>query len=133
MVDPPHDSAPTRTSLALLVPIALVLAGHVAQAQSRPAAKTVKIDAPSIGRQTAYNVILPDDYETSGDKRYPVLYLLHGLTGNYTNWAGMGAGRAARGLDLIVVMPDGGNSCISTGPRAARARRMPGTTSSPRI
>ena len=82
-------------------------------AQSKPeprAVRTVTIDAPSIGRKTAYNILLPADYETSGDKRYPVLYLLHGLTGNYGNWAGMGAGRAALGLDLIVVMPDGGNS-----------------------
>ena len=68
------------------------------------------MDAPSIGRKTAYNIILPADYESSGDKRYPVLYLLHGLSGNYANWGGIGAARAARGLDLIVVMPDGGNS-----------------------
>src|SRR5205085_11565861 len=42
--------------------------------------------------------------------RYPVLYLLHGLTGNYTNWARMGVPRYARAYDLIVVMPDGGNA-----------------------
>jgi putative tributyrin esterase len=72
--------------------------------------KTVTIDAPSIGRKTAYNIALPSDYETSGDKRYPVLYLLHGFSGNYTGWAGMGAGRAIRGRDLIIVMPDAGNS-----------------------
>ena len=101
----------------LIVPTLLTCVWNLAttevQAQSKPepqAAKTVTIDAPSIGRKTAYNVILPADYETSGDKRYPVLYLLHGYTGNYGNWAGMGAGRAAMGLDLIVVMPDGGNS-----------------------
>jgi putative tributyrin esterase len=95
----------------LLAMAALALTSSTAGAQPPPVeAKTVTIDAPSIGRKTAYNIILPADYETSGDKRYPVLYLLHGLTGNYLNWAGLGAARAAKGLDLIVVMPDGGNS-----------------------
>ena len=107
----------SRTLRHLIVPTVLAYVWSVGptevRAQSKPepqAAKTVTIDAPSIGRKTAYNILLPADYETSGDKRYPVLYLLHGLTGNYGNWAGMGAGRAAMGLDLIVVMPDGGNS-----------------------
>ena len=102
-----------RSPLALIFPaaLALTLAARPAEAQPQPSAvKTVTFDAPSIGRKTAYNIILPADYETSGDKRYPVLYLLHGLSGNYANWAGMGAARAAKGLDLIVVMPDGGNS-----------------------
>jgi S-formylglutathione hydrolase FrmB len=99
----------------LILPAALALALDVrpAQAQAQPeasASKTVTIDGPSIGRKSAYNIILPVDYESSGDKRYPVLYLLHGLTGNYTNWANLGASRAAKGLDLIVVMPDVGNS-----------------------
>ena len=100
-------------SLALLafVALALSLTAGSAIAQPQPqGVKTVTIDAPSIGRKSAYNIILPADYETSGDKRYPVLYLLHGLSGSYTNWANFGASRAARGLDLIVVMPDGGNS-----------------------
>lgn len=100
-------------TLIFTTALALTLANRPAEAQSQPSAspaKTVTIDAPSIGRKTAYNIILPADYESSGDKRYPVLYLLHGLTGNYLNWANMGAGKAAKGLDLIVVMPDGGNS-----------------------
>jgi S-formylglutathione hydrolase FrmB len=53
---------------------------------------------------------LPADYETSGDKRYPVLYLLHGFTSNYTAWANLGAAKTLAGRDLIIVMPDAGNS-----------------------
>jgi S-formylglutathione hydrolase FrmB len=98
-----------RGSLALVLLAALASADRPAEAQTPPV-KTVTFDAPSIGRKTAYNVILPADYEASGDKRYPVLYLLHGLSGNYLNWSNFGAVRAAKGLDLIVVMPDGGNS-----------------------
>jgi putative tributyrin esterase len=74
-----------------------------------PVVKTVEFEAPSVGRTMKYNVALPDGYETSG-RRYPVVYLLHGLTGNYTNWARMGAARAAAPYDLILVMPDGGYS-----------------------
>jgi putative tributyrin esterase len=102
-----------RSLLASIVPLALVLALADLRAVAQPPApeaKTVTFDAPSIGRKTAYNVILPADYEASGEKRYPVLYLLHGYSGNYLNWANFGATRAAKGLDLIVVMPDGGNS-----------------------
>ncbi len=98
-----------RRLLASAFVVALVLVSRPVEGQTAPA-KTVSMEAPSIGRKSAYNIILPADYETSGDKRYPVLYLLHGLTGNYTNWAGLGAAKAAKGLDLIVVMPDGGNS-----------------------
>jgi putative tributyrin esterase len=39
-----------------------------------------------------------------------VVYLLHGLTGNYTNWASLGVPVYARQHGLIVVMPDAGNS-----------------------
>jgi putative tributyrin esterase len=98
-----------RRLLASVFLVALVLESRSAVGQTAPAT-TVTMEAPSIGRKTAYNIILPADYEASGDKRYPVLYLLHGFSGNYTNWAGMGAARAVKGLDLIVVMPDGGNS-----------------------
>jgi putative tributyrin esterase len=94
-------------ALVFLAGLAVVARDVSAQEVS---VKTVTFDAPSIGRKTAYNIALPADYETSGDKRYPVLYLLHGLSGNYTGWASMGAGRAIRGRDLIIVMPDAGNS-----------------------
>ena len=97
-----------RLPLALILLAVFALDARPAQAQSP--VKTVTIDAPSIGRKTAYNIVLPADYESSGDKRYPVLYLLHGFSSNYTSWGNLGAAKAAKGLDLIVVMPDVGNS-----------------------
>ena len=39
----------------------------------------------ALGRDMKYRVLLPNGYDTS-PKRYPVLYLLHGLGGNYTDW-----------------------------------------------
>ena len=48
------------------------------QAEPRPVTR-VTIHAPSVARDMAFNLILPAGYENSG-KRYPVLYLLHGVT-----------------------------------------------------
>jgi hypothetical protein len=50
-----------RTLLAQALLVALALTGRPADAQTTPA-KTVTIDAPSIGRKTAYNILLPADY-----------------------------------------------------------------------
>lgn len=57
-----------------------------------------------------YYVILPIDYDVSG-LRYPVLFLLHGLFGEYKNWIDLTdiATRAAA-HQLIIVMPEGGDS-----------------------
>ena len=73
--------------------------------------KTIEFHSASVDRATKYNILLPRGYEESTD-RYPVLYLLHGLTQNYTAW-GLANGTpfyAALYDDLIVVMPDAGNS-----------------------
>ena len=73
---------------------------------------------------TNVNVILPDltgdmqpeAFYTSG-RRYPVLYLLHGLTGDYSNWMRYtGIERYACDNDLIVVMPSAANSEYSYWP-----------------
>ena len=71
--------------------------------------KTVEFASEAVGRKMKYNIVLPARYEQTTD-RYPVLYLLHGLTSNYTAWARMGVPDYARAYDLIVVMPDVGNS-----------------------
>ncbi len=88
-------------ALALLFPA-------LASAQPLPV-QTVEFKSDSVGRTMKYNIVLPAKYE-QGMERFPVLYLLHGLTGNYTNWAQMKVPAYARNYDLIVVMPDAGNS-----------------------
>lgn len=97
---------PPRAFLALAM--SLALAGPAVAAG--PTVKEVTFDSPAVGRKMAYKVALPAGYETSGDTRYPVLYLLHGFSSNYLAWTSLGAPKAAEGLDLIVVMPDAGNS-----------------------
>ena len=57
-----------------------------------------------------YRVLLPLNYNTSG-KRYPTLFLLHGLNGDYKNWSTLTSlSKYARNLNLIIAMPDAGNS-----------------------
>lgn len=74
-------------------------------------------DSPSLGMKRRLNIYTPPGYET-GDSRYPVLYLLHGMGGDETAWAALG--RAAQIFDnliadgrmqpMIVVMPNGNAS-----------------------
>ena len=58
-------------------------------------------------RDVSYSLIIPDGYSTSA-RRYPTLYLLHGLFGSFENWIDLtNLSEHARGHDLIIVMPDG--------------------------
>ena len=79
-------------------------------AAAQEGVQTVEFHSPAVDRTMKYNVLLPPDYGSS-DERYPVLYLLHGLTQDHTTWSRLGAPFYAREIGhLIVVMPDGGNS-----------------------
>jgi S-formylglutathione hydrolase FrmB len=92
--------------------VAALLALHVgvAEAQQPANLSTVEFFSPAVARTMKYNIVLPPDYATS-DERYPVLYLLHGAGQNYTSWSRMGVPFYTDLIgDLIVVMPDGGNS-----------------------
>jgi len=72
--------------------------------------RVVSFEALSIGRETKYMIILPDGYDESED-RYPVIYLLHGFSQNYTVWPMMGVANYLDTYDdMIIVMPDVGNS-----------------------
>ena len=67
-----------------------------------------------LGLETAMNVILPQPKPASSsgvtdetNRRYPTLYLLHGLTGNHTDWQReTSIERYAAPLDLAIVMPE---------------------------
>ena len=63
----------------------------------------------SLDRDVRYRVLLPRNYEERG--RFPVLYLLHGLYGDYLNWdTRTRLENYARNLPLLIVMPDAGDS-----------------------
>jgi len=67
-------------------------------------------ESASLSREMKYRIILPADYDSSG-RRYPVLYLLHGLTGSYVDWESRThLDQYLAGMPLIVAMPDGDDS-----------------------
>lgn len=93
--------------LALLVSALFALD---ASAQRRQPVETVQFHSALIGRLLPYNVILPRDYESSPSTRYPVLYLLHGLTGHYSDWiTRTNIADYAAEYRMIVVTPEGNN------------------------
>lgn len=60
----------------------------------------------SLVKEVGFNLILPDRQDEPGP--YPVFYLLHGLSDDYTAWLRWTSiERYVRELPLIVVMPDG--------------------------
>ena len=94
--------------LVLLACLALTLTTDAAAQATRLREET--FHSPALSRTLKYRVLLPQGYDTS-QRRYPVLYLLHGLTGDYTDWTTRtNIAEYTRTLPLIVVMPDGGNA-----------------------
>lgn len=76
----------------------------------------------SLKKVSRYMVVLPDGY-SKGNERYPVLYLLHGLGGDHTNWVKKtGLVRYAAAHRLIIVTPDGGDGWYSNSPLLPNAR-----------
>jgi putative tributyrin esterase len=64
----------------------------------------------ALGRPMKYRVLLPGGYAQT-QRRYPTLYLLHGLTGSAIDWESRTRlFDHLQGLGLIVIMPDGQNA-----------------------
>ena len=87
--------------------IVLFLFALTVQAQ-KPSVETVQFQSKLVNATLPYNVVLPPDYRTSSTTRYPVLYLLHGLTGHYSDWlTKTNVADYAAQYRMIVVMPEG--------------------------
>ena len=89
---------------AVMAALMLFVAGHAA-AQSATA-RTVRFNSAALdGMQATVAILLPPGYDTS-DKRYPVVYLLHGGTQNHTAFpARAWFGKEVRRREMIAVMP----------------------------
>jgi S-formylglutathione hydrolase FrmB len=62
---------------------------------------------PALDFPVSVRVLLPDGYDADPERRYPVLYLLHGSFDTAASWTDKGDAEAiTAGLPLIVVMPD---------------------------
>jgi S-formylglutathione hydrolase FrmB len=78
---------------------------------------SVQFPSPALGKQAAMYVILPP-----GKGPFPALYLLHGLSDDYTIWQRRTSiERYVEGRNLIVVMPDGARSFYCNDPRPGGA------------
>jgi S-formylglutathione hydrolase FrmB len=71
---------------------------------------TVETYSDAMSKKIKAIVITPDNY--SSGTQYPVVYLLHGATGNYTDWIkkGNGVPENADKYNMIIVCADGGNT-----------------------
>ncbi|MBP2452285.1 alpha/beta hydrolase-fold protein [Mycolicibacterium lutetiense] len=68
-----------------------------------------RFQTAAIGWNPGVNVLLPDDYHTSG-RTYPVLYMFHGGNDDFRSFDFMGIRAWTAGKPIIVVMPDGGHA-----------------------
>lgn len=74
--------------------------------------QTVSFQSQLVGKTLPYNVVLPVGYDQPAARamRYPVLYLLHGLTGHYDNWTTRTkVSEYAAAYEIIIVTPEGNN------------------------
>jgi S-formylglutathione hydrolase FrmB len=69
----------------------------------------VAMTSDALAKPVHTRILLPDGYEQHPEKRYPVLFLLHGGFGNVADWTTTGDAEAiTAGKDVIVVMPEDG-------------------------
>src|SRR5690348_12116804 len=110
---------PAQTRAALTLPTvyaatitAAIDPGMTATADE-PNIRAMTFYSEALARTMPYSVYLPPDYETS-THRYPVLYMLHGMSGTNEEWQAYGifdvADRMIRAHEprpLIIVLPQG--------------------------
>ncbi|WP_395311636.1 alpha/beta hydrolase-fold protein [Mycobacterium sp. AMU20-3851] len=77
-----------------------------------------RFQTAAIGWNPGINVLLPEDYRTSG-RTYPVLYLLHGGNEDFRQFDFLGIRGLTAGKPIIVVMPDGGHAGWYSNPVAS--------------
>ena len=98
-------------SIYLPLRVILLLLFLCVSAAANGRVETVQFQSKLINATLPYNVILPTDYDASRTTRYPVLYLLHGLTGHYSDWVTRtNIANYASQYRMIVVTPEGNDS-----------------------
>jgi enterochelin esterase-like enzyme len=85
----------------------------VAKAQTGKVFDDLSLPSKILNSERKYAVYLPPDYETS-NRKYPVLYLLHGAGDDQTGWVQFGevlhiadkAIREGKATPMVIIMPD---------------------------
>jgi putative tributyrin esterase len=81
-------------------------------AQRDPPVDRFEINSSLLGRSIDYRILYPVQYQypDKREKRFPVLYLLHGVTGHSSDWIDRTRiALYATRYDLFIVMIEGGN------------------------
>ena len=99
----------------ILIATLIVLAGCTA---ARPAGevRSCSIHSDILGEDVPFNVYLPAGFDASRESVYPMVYLLHGLSDEYTSWAEKGHMQAVADsliacgavAPMVIVMPNAG-------------------------
>jgi diacylglycerol O-acyltransferase/trehalose O-mycolyltransferase len=85
------------------------LARTVATRTLGPRVRDLTIDSPALGRTAQVRLLLPRHFTTQPNRRWPVLWLLHGCCDTYQSWTRSTDVEQLAGLaDLLVVMPEAG-------------------------
>ena len=103
------DNWRSLVQFAAIVLLGFALYGQMLAAQTAKV-ETVQFKSKLVNSTLPYNVVLPPDYASaeSRNTRYPVLYLLHGLTGHYSDWTNRTKlAEYASQYQLIIVTPEG--------------------------
>jgi S-formylglutathione hydrolase FrmB len=101
--------------LWLIVALSFSFSAYGQQTQIKVALPTTvqsyKLNSKLMARDMPYRVVLPTNYNNTNEKTFfPVVYLLHGLTGHFDNWTDRTklADYAAK-YNFIIVTPEGNN------------------------
>lgn len=95
--------------LLALIAVCLALAPGATAAAAKDYQTITFSPAHLGGMEVNFNVILPRDYNST-TRRFPVLYLLHGYTGHYSDWVTKtGLVKYAAHYEEIIVMPEDEN------------------------
>ena len=100
----------------IIVIVALLAVTVAAAAQGKIV--TESIHSKKLGTDQKYNVYLPEGYDQA--KHYPVIFLLHGLSDDYTAWDKLGRIkdvadeliRSGEVRPVVIVMPNAGGADI---------------------
>ena len=100
-----------RTLLLILI-LLVALAAYYYHIQNAVRFEVVYFKSNLAGKILPYGVVLPPGYGliTSRRTRYPILFLLHGWSGDYNSWTKQTAlTQYAAEYQMIIVTPEGGN------------------------
>src|SRR5690348_14134839 len=73
--------------------------------------RDLTVASPALGATAMVRLLLPGDFATQPERRWPVLFLLHGCCDTYQSWTrSTDVERLTARGDVLVVMPDGGKA-----------------------